>query len=511
MNHFSRSAARRLSVLAIALVVITAAGPAHAHDPFAAADAFARTAVTNGDVPSAAYAISRRGRVLHASALGLADRERAVPASLRTAYPLASLTKPITATALLTLRQSGHVSLDTPLPELLPSLAPTANSPDPLREVTLARLLHHTAGLGTYARIYFGEQLAGVTARRIVAQRPYIVPVQPPGRVAEYSNLGYGLIGEVIAERSGMPFADYVRRFVFAPLKMRDAFVADIAVHGGAIGYDATRERLPRLWNDTPGAGNVYASVEDLLRFGAFHLEPSRHEAMARRLPLDVVAAMRQPDPDGARHPLYGAAWYGQGWYVRGSAAAPTIIWHEGGMPGASTLLALFPNQGLVVTVLVNRSDAQAFVQSLAERLVRAAWAKAPPLDLDPVSGFSPLNGTTPFSGAWAGTIRVDGDLRTIALQIDAQGNGRIDYVAAQGEAPASREFRAMVSAESLVSAVRGPWRSADAPDGAAALLLKLTLIGNDRLGGALVAYEGPTRLRFLLPYAVDLRRIGPR
>jgi hypothetical protein len=54
---------------------------------------------------------------------------------------------------------------------------------------------------------------------------------------------------------------------------------------------------------------------------------------------------------------------------------------------------------------------------------------------------------------------------------------------------------------------VQGPWRSADAPDGAAALLLKLSLRDDDRVEGALVAYEGPQRLRVLLPFALRLQR----
>jgi CubicO group peptidase (beta-lactamase class C family) len=500
-----------IAALALSLSAIAAAMPAHADDdPFADADAFARAAVAGGEVPSVAYAIARDGRVLHAAAQGEADRERGIPATVRTAYPLASLTKPITATALLTLRQRTDLSLDTPISEVLPSLAPATGAPDPLREVTISRLLHHTAGLGTYARIHFGDEIAGASSRSATAQRPYTLPMQTPGRVAEYSNLGYGLLGEVIAERSGMSFADYVRRSVFAPLKMRDAFVAGTSPHAGAVGYDATLAPLPSLWNDTPGAGNAYASVEDLLRFGAFHLAPSRVPAMRTRLPAHVVMAMRGRDADGARHPMYGEAWYGQGWYVRGAPDAPALIWHEGGMPGASVLLALYPTHGLTVTVLVNRSDAQAFVQALAERLVRATWAEAPALALDPTSGFVPLAGPSPFAGTWAGTLLVDGESRSATLRIDASGNGRLDYAAAPGETPTTREFRAIVSGPSLVSAVRGPWRSADAAEGAAALLVKLTLSGGDRLEGALVAYHGPDRLRFLLPFAIDLRRTGP-
>ncbi len=334
--------------------------------------------------------------------------------------------------------------------------------------------------------------------------------MQTPGRIAEYSNLGYGLIGAAIAARSGDSFEGYLQRSVFTPLAMRDAFVAGIDAHAGAVAYDASLTPIGPLWNDTPGAGNVYASVNDLLRFGAFHLDPSRFEAMLALLPEAQVMAMRRPDGDGAAHPLYGDAWYGEGWYVRGPITAPAQIWHEGGMPGASTLLALYPEQGLVLTVLVNRSEAQPFVQALAERLLRTAWPEAPALGLDPIAEFAPMSASTRFRGAWTGTLNVDGQTRSLGLQVDPEGESHIEYVSGlDGEhTSVVRSFQAIVRGNSLVSAVQGPWRSADAADGAAALLLKLSLRDDDTLEGSLVAYEGPERLRFLLPFALRLQRV---
>lgn len=477
---------------------------------FAEADAFARAALDAGEIPSAAYAIARDGVVLHAAAVGAADREQNIAASLQTPYALASLSKPITATALRVLQHASGLSMDAPIQDVLPALRSEEDSADPLQGVTLSRLLHHTAGLGTYARIHYGAEIAGAAARASLAQRPYLRTVQTPGRIAEYSNLGYGLIGAAIAARSGDSFKGYVQRSVFTPLAMRDAFAAGTDAHAGAVGYDTALKPIGPLWNDTPGAGNVFASVDDLLRFGDFHLNPSRFEAMLALLPATEVMAMRSPDSDGAAHPMYGDAWYGEGWYVRGPITAPAQIWHEGGMPGASTLLALYPEQGLVLTVLVNRSEAQPFVQALAERLLRETWPEAPALGLDPIVDFGPLSPLTRFGGDWTGMVTVDGQTRSLGLHVDPEGESHIEYVSGlDGEHTSIvRSFQAIVRGNSLVSAVQGPWRSADAPDGAAALLLKLSLRDDDTLEGALVAYQGPERLRFLLPFALKLRRV---
>lgn len=514
-RHARAAAARVRASLFLLLSMasaLAAASEASEHRPpdFAEADSFARAAVESGEIPSAAYAIARNGVVLHAAAVGAADRERKVAASLQTPYALASLSKPITATALRVLQHASGLSMDAPIQDLLPALRSKEDSADPLAGVTLARLLHHTAGLGTYAQIHYGDAIPAGAGQASSAQRPYLRTVQTPGRIAEYSNLGYGLIGAAIAARSGDSFEGYLQRSVFTPLAMRDAFVTGTDAHAGAVGYGTALKPIGPLWNDTPGAGNVFASVDDLLRFGAFHLDPSRFEAMRALLPAAEVMAMRSPDSDGAAHPMYGDAWYGEGWYVRGPITAPVQIWHEGGMPGASTLLALYPEQGLVLAVLVNRSDAQPFVQALAERLLRTAWPEAPALGLDPIVDFGPLSPPTRFEGDWIGMVTVDGQTRSLGLHVDPEGESHIEYVSGlDGEhTSVVQSFQAIVRGNSLVSAVQGPWRSADAADGATALLLKLSLRDDDTLEGALVAYEGPERLRFLLPFALRLQRV---
>lgn len=487
----------------VALVFVAASAQGADQTPFDSADTAAKAAIERNEIPSVAFGIAQNGRVLHTGAFGFADAEHRLPATTHTAYALASLTKPITATALLTLRD---LPLDTPAVDLLSLLANNGAADTRLREVTLDRLLHHTAGLGTYARIYAGEEIANARAFPASLQ-DYSAPVQTPGRVAEYSNLGYGILGEIIAKRSGMSYEKYVQRHVFTPLKMRHAFIATPQGRRGAVGYDTTLAPLPLLWNDTPGAGNAYASVEDLLRFGRYHLSPERTKSM--QLSPQRVLAMRARDTDNARHSMYGDAWYGQGWYVRGDAQRPTLIWHEGGMPGFSTLLALYPVQGIVVAVLINRSDAQAITQTFADQLVRQVWAKAPPLALNPSAAYSLLAGPSAFAGEWQGSVEVDQAPRPCSIHIDAQGIGKFTYLPAPGQTAVSREFRAMVSDGSMISAVQGPWRSRDAPDGASALLLKLVRI-DDRFEGALVAYATPERLKFLLPFAVSLERRVP-
>ncbi len=229
--------------------------------------------------------------------------------------------------------------------------------------------------MATYAQIHYGDDIARAPAFARSVER-YGVLVQPPGRVAEYSNLGYGLLGHIVEQRSGRRFGDYLERNVFEPLGMKDAFVdapasADADV---ATPYDAQSQALPKLHNDTPGAGNVYASAEDLIRFAQFHLDPGG--AKASVLSPESVRRMQQKTDPQALHHYYAGAYYGLGWYVRPDDGGQRLAWHEGGMPGASTIIKLLPERRIGVVVLANKTEVNAITQAAADDALRASAAR---------------------------------------------------------------------------------------------------------------------------------------
>ncbi len=466
---------------------------------FSAVDALAKQAVAAGETPSVAFAIARDGEILHEGAFGLADREAGVAADVHTAYPLASATKPITATALMVLHERGALDLAMPLREALPAVAVRGEGAD---AITLTHLLTHTSGLGTYARIRYGDEIA-TTPSLADATRAYAVAVNPPGRIAEYSNLGYGLLGDVLAHRSGQPFAQVVEEQVFAPLRMADAFIdlprpgqTNVAAH-----YDAAGIRLPPLRNDTPGAGNAYASARDLVRFAALHAGSGGDGAPLTRA---GVAAM-QARPGRTFQHYYGEAWYGLGWYVRDEGGRRSV-WHEGGMPGGSAIIRVLPDDGLAVVVLANRTDANPLAQKIAAELLRVALPGFTPAPLDPVAAYVPFSGQSGFAGRWRGHVEVAGTRVPARLQFGDDGTVRL-LIAPAGQPVVDASARAIVNGDSLVSAMPGRLPSADL-EGSGDPLLLLKLVRNgDRIGGAIVAYASPQRLDYLLPFAVGLER----
>lgn len=490
---------RRGCLAGVLLLVIAPPAFAHAFYNFASVDERAQKAVANGETPSLVFAIAKDGEIVHEGAFGLADRESGRLATLHTAYPLASATKPLTATALMVLKERGELGLDDSLHTLLPGLEVRGTGAD---GITLTQLLTHTSGLGTYARIRYGEQIAGAPALLDDLQA-HAVTMNAPGRISEYSNLGYGLLGEIVAERAGAGFPEAMQRLVFQPLGMEDAFIdtprdgqADVAVH-----YDAALARLPPLRNNTPGAGNAYASATDLIRFAMLHAGGTETPLLSSA----SVAAM-QARHDTAFHHYYGNAHYGLGWYVRDEDKGMRVAWHEGGMPGASTLVKLLPGERIAVVVLGNRTDANALNQGIADALIRVVQPSYRPQPLDPVAGYAPLASQPGFSGLWQGSVRVDDVDVPSTLTLEADGSGKFSYHV-PGNAPAESAVRAIVKGDSLIAAVPGRLPSRDiGGNDEPLLLLKLVRTG-DHFSGAVVAYSSQERLDYLLPFAIHLQR----
>lgn len=488
------------------LLAAVASGAAVAADAarFDALDRRAAAEVDSGRVPSLAIAVVADGEIVYERAFGRADLASGRAATVRTAYALASASKPITATAVLQLAERGRVDLDTAAQRYLGRLR-LSSTPRGARPATVSQLLAHTAGLGTYAQIHYGDAIAAAPPfARSVAR--FGVLVQPPGRVAEYSNLGYGLLGAIVERRSGLAFGDYLERHVFAPLGMEDAYVdapsaADADV---ALGYDANDKPVGRLYNDTPGAGNVHASARDLIRFTRFHLEAPT----AGVLGVDGVRRMqRNPDPVALQH-YYAGSYYGLGWYVRTDDGGERVVWHEGGMPGASTIIKLLPERRLGVVVLANKTEVNATTQAIADDALRALLPGYAPGALDPVANYAAYAAQPEFLGTWQGAIHIDGRRLPCRVQFGGDGKGRLRYTPRNG-APVEAAFGGIVYGDSFVGAVPLALPVADQTGNTTPLTLIKLLRTGDVLQGALVAYSQPARLDYLLPFAVRLTRVA--
>jgi len=473
---------------------------------FSAVAQHAQKSVEDGSVPSLALAVAQNGNIVYEQAFGFADIAQRRAATIDTAYPLASASKPITATALMVLQERGKVDLTAPVASYLApfELRAAEGSVD---AVTLQTLLNHTSGLGTYAQIYYGDAIAARPAFAASVRR-YAVLVHPPGRVSEYSNLGYGLIGNIIARRSGKSFAAFLQQTVFQPLGMRHSFIdAPSAVNADvASGYDIAMKKLPVLYNDTPGAGNAYASAHDLLRFGMFHLDPERtaHAPLKR----ETVERMRTNADPRALHHYYADSYYAQGWYVRPNDDGLRVAWHEGGMPGASTIIKLIPEHRIAVVVLSNRTDANELTQEIANQLLAVLLPDYKPARLDPTARYTAYAAQPEFLGHWSGSIEVEGHSLPCTLTFASDGTVRIAYAdSLDAKHQSEASFGGLAYGDSFIGAFAGHLPiSLVLARSDPLLLLKLIRTGS-QLSGTAVAYSSPERLNYLLPFYIHLQR----
>jgi CubicO group peptidase (beta-lactamase class C family) len=464
----------------------------------AAAANLAHEAIAAKAYPSAAWALVDERSTTHGAA-GLADPQRGIAATPDTPYPLASTTKPIVATALMLLAGRNAIQLDAPL---LPQLdrAPGQSG------YTVRQVLAHTAGLPTYARIYWKDQAVPMRPLMENFQR-YGIGAQPPGAVFEYSNLGYGLLGELIAKRSGMPLPQFLHDEVFAPLGMQHAVLAEgfAAPDGAARKCAADGNVLPDSANDTPGAGNVYASATDLAKFAAFSLG-IEHPGIKPILGPEQRRAMQQPADPAALHPYYGGAGYGLGWYVR-QVGTERVVWHEGGMPGASSIIVLLPERKLGAVALINAADVNTKAQELANALLRAAAPDLPPLSFVATEGFARYADEPALLGQWTGHLRIDGKRLPWSVVFGRDGKVTATFPDRASKASAPQSAYAMlVSGPLLVATFPGTLPGRDVAASPGFVLLRLVRRG-DTLAGMAIAYSAEQRLEHLYPFEARLAR----
>jgi CubicO group peptidase (beta-lactamase class C family) len=320
----------------------------------------------------AAVGIVLEGDVIYMRGFGVRELEAKQPVDGNTVFRIGSVSKTITALAVLKLRDQGKIALDAPAATFVPALAslpsPTRDSPP----LTVRHLLTMTSGLpydDMWGAVTFGQ--SDVELARLLEQGLSFAAV--PGKQYQYSNLGFALLGKIVEAVSGQPFAQFVAHEVFAPLGMKSsAYVTGpIPLERMAVGYFKEGERLVPEPIDSDGvfapAGGVYTSMNDLARYAAYHLAayPPRDDpemGPVRRSTLremhagqtwarwgDDVPVLRHL-PTGA--PSLTVSGYGLGWMQNTTCLAEGIVQHFGFEPGYWASIRLLPAPGIgIVTI----------------------------------------------------------------------------------------------------------------------------------------------------------------
>ncbi len=316
--------------------------------------------------PGLSAAVAVNGEIVWTGGSGLADIENDVPATAESVYRIASISKPIAATAIMQLAEQGSVDLDAPVQEYFPVF------PGKAFPVTLRHLLTHTSGVRHYNPGEFDmkERFDTVEAATdIFRDDPLLFE---PGTDYSYSTYAYNLLAGVVETASGMSFDDYMRDNVWDPAGMGDTHLE----HQREIVPNRVRQYVKRddtagVWN-APLAdlsikwagGGMIATAPDLVRFALAMdagtlIEAATHDEMTTRYVL----------ADGT------VSDYALGWRIAEDEAG-TWVAHSGGATGGTTHLLRLPERGVAVALTANVQSGAGLADA-ARRLADAALAQA--------------------------------------------------------------------------------------------------------------------------------------
>jgi D-alanyl-D-alanine-carboxypeptidase/D-alanyl-D-alanine-endopeptidase len=290
------------------------------------------------------------------------------PPGAHTIFEIGSVTKVFTATLLAAMVEDGLLALDDPVQPCLPA---GVELPVRGRPITLADLATHTAGL---PRLPHGFVLRSVRHRRnpygwltvgdLYAGLPSTRLRREPGGRPRYSNLGYGLLGHVLAARAGRSYEQLVRERICRPLALEDTGVSVPAAVRGRFAQGHNRRGRPVPHWDLPvlaGAGALRSTVADLLRFLRLQLGEGE-------LALVSAAALTHAPQSRQRGVAIGLGWT----RLPLLGTEHELLFHNGGTGGFRSFVGFVPATQTAVVVLTNSArsvDALGF--RILERIKR--------------------------------------------------------------------------------------------------------------------------------------------
>ncbi|TKK87987.1 beta-lactamase family protein [Herbidospora galbida] len=335
-------------------------------------DRVLKTYITERDISCAQLAIVKNGKLVLARGYRYSSDGRAVPAVSPTSlFRIASLSKHITAAAIMRLVQDGKLTLGASVARLL-GLSTAA---DPrLADVTVWRLLQHTGGWDSAISkdyLYLDHVIAGALGVPLPITRGDIVKYASsrpldfaPGSRYAYSNYGYMLLGLIIEKVSGQSYESYVKQKLLAPVgitRLRLGRTLRAEAAPGEVFYES--RFTAKTVADSQGAvvpapyggfsmpnrgagGGWLASAVDLVRFAKVF------DAPGPVLNVTSIGKMFAKPEIGVTS---SGSWYGAGWWVR-QVTGHLNTWHDGSLPGTYTYLARLQN-GFTYAALFNRRE----------------------------------------------------------------------------------------------------------------------------------------------------------
>lgn len=309
---------------------------------------------------SGSVLMAKDGTPILEQGYGFANRNKNIADTANTVYCIASIGKLFTAVGIGQLVEDGKLSFNAPIGKYISGFP--ANIAD---TITIGELLDMTGGFGNVAPVSsnkpvtLADQMKAIYGEKLVAK---------PGVAFNYSNDGYIVLGAIIQQVSGEPYASYTQQHIFNPAGMTSTSISAYkpeAIANMAHGYADQNGK----WSDVSStyeignpSGGAYSTTEDLMNFAqAFTSHKLLSAAMTNTI---LVPRVSTPRPGGASIDEYT---YGFAYQKEDSAL---FIGHNGGTAGYEGQLDIYPDKGYVVVVLSNQDNAMTPVIRYSEKLL---------------------------------------------------------------------------------------------------------------------------------------------
>ncbi len=296
--------------------------------------------------PGAALLIAEKGKVVYRKAFGMADLELNVPMKPEMVFEIGSMTKQMTAVAVLMLMEEGKLSLQDEITKYIPDY------PVQGHKITIHHLLTHTSGIKSYTSMQEWQPLwrNDMTPEEMID----LFKNQPmdfaPGEHYLYNNSAYFMLGYVIEKASGMSYGKFLKERIFKPLKMNNSYYGshEQIIQGRASGYQKKEDFVNAEYlslTQPYAAGSVMSNVDDLLTWQM----AVRDNKLVKKETMQLAFTDYRLN-DGK--PIH----YGYGWGLNDINGSPTIE-HSGGIFGYTTNGIWLPEEDVYVVMLTNRDD----------------------------------------------------------------------------------------------------------------------------------------------------------
>jgi CubicO group peptidase (beta-lactamase class C family) len=376
---------RAISLFVLLCASIAAFGVGAPDSKLQGLDKLAESLREQWNVPGVAVGIVQDGKVIFAKGYGYRNLEQKLPATTKTLFPIGSVSKSFTALSIAILNDQGKVQWDEHVRHYLPTFQ--LKNPYATDHMTLRDLLTHRSGLARHDLLWYSSSFS----RKQLFDRLQYLDMSHEFRSGyEYNNLTVMTAGYLAGEVSGLGWEGLVRQRIFDPLEMKlsnfdnaesqksDDYALPYAEVKGAI------KLIPFKSAQAIGpAGGINSNVDEMLHYVIMLLSKGKYgntqvvsEAGLRQIqsPQTVMGATPQ-------FPEFGFPAYAMGWVAQSYRGHP-YVWHNGGIDGFYSLVALLPNDNIGLVILTNRlghSASEVLAYNIFDRLLgldQIAWGE---------------------------------------------------------------------------------------------------------------------------------------